>query len=266
MKKRRLSSAIRLRNKELFLFDLDGVFYKGKETRVKLGGTEVIAALRKRDKKLFVVTNNSTDSVETIWSRLQEFEIPVRQEEVLTSALLTSRYLREKYGKVTYYLVGESGLEAELNRLGHERVDGESADFVVVGLDRRLTYERLNHAAMLARSGASIVATHSSRVYMSNEGPAMAPGPIVKALEFASDRKATVIGKPSPLMFKMALELGACRKESTVMIGDQLETDFEGARRAGIDFVLVKTGVDQSATGKGVLAVLPDVDALSRLL
>ena len=255
-----------LRRKELFLFDLDGVFYKGKETRVKIGGTEVIAALRKRGRKLFVVTNNSTDSVDTIRRRLLEFDIPVRREEVLTSGLLTATYLKEKCGKVTYFLVGESGLEDELNKLGHRMVQGEKPDFVVVGLDRKLTYEKLNRAALFARSGAGIVATHSSKVYMSNEGPAMAPGPIVKALEFASGMKATVIGKPSLLMFKMALKLGKCARESAVMVGDQLETDYEGARRAGIDFILVKSGIDQSASGKGVLAILPDVDSLGRLL
>lgn len=255
-----------LARKELFLFDLDGVFYKGKESRVKLGGTTAVSALRQRKKKLFVLTNNSTDTVGTIWKRLREFDIQVEKEEVLTSSRLTADYLREKHGKVTYFLVGEAGLEEEMNRMGHRKVTGEKADFVVIGLDRRLTYDKLDQAARLARKGSGIVATHDSRLFMSNEGPAMATGPIVKAIEFASGRKAVVIGKPSPLMFRMALKLGTCKKEDAVMIGDQLDTDYEGARRVGIEFVLVKTGVDQFAKGKGVLGVLPSVDALVGLV
>ncbi len=255
-----------LAGKELFLFDLDGVFYKGKESRVKLGGTKAVEALRERGRRLLVVTNNSTDSTETIWRRLAEFDIPVRREEVLTSGALTAEFLKEKHGEVTYFLVGEDGLEEEMSRLGHRRSDRDGTKFVVIGLDRKLTYEKLDRAARLARAGARLVATHSSRVYMSKDGPAMAPGPIVKALEFASGAKATIIGKPSPLMFKMALKRGSCSSGAAVMVGDQLETDYEGARRARIDFILVKTGVDRSAEGGGILAVLPSVDSLTRLL
>ncbi len=254
-----------LRGKALFLFDLDGVFYKGKESRVKLGGTEVVRELRSLRKKMFVLTNNSTDSVETIRSRLKDFDVQVREGEILTSGLLTADYLRRRHGRSTYFLVGERGLEAEMKKAGHSRVD-EGADFVVVGLDRHLTYWELDKAAKLARSGARIVATHDSRLYMSDTGPAMATGPIVRALEFASGRKATVIGKPSPLMFKMALELARCDRRDAVMVGDQLDTDCLGAQRAGVDFVLVKTGVDQSAHGKRVVAVLDNVDALVDLL
>ena len=254
-----------LRGKALFLFDLDGVFYKGKESRVKLGGTVAVRELRSRGKKVTVLTNNSTDSVRTIRSRLKEFDVQVGENEILTSGLLTADYLRRRHGKSTYFLVGESGLDAMMEKAGHVRVE-EGADFVVVGLDRHLTYWKLDKAARLARSGARIVATHDSRMYMSDTGPAMATGPIVRALEFASGRRATVIGKPSPLMFKMALELAGCDRRDAVMVGDQLDTDYLGARRAGIDFVLVRTGVDQTAKGKGVVAVLDNVDSLVDLL
>jgi 4-nitrophenyl phosphatase len=171
-----------LRTKDLFLFDLDGVFYKGKEERVKVGGTRAIEALRRSGKKLFVLTNNSTDSVETVHARLAEFSIPVRKDEILTSALLTAEYLKKKHGEVSYFLIGEAGLESELRRCGHTRTAGEKAQFVIIGLDRRLTYEKLDHAARLVRNGASIIATHSARLYMYRNGPAIATGPIVRAL------------------------------------------------------------------------------------
>ena len=254
-----------LRNKDLFLFDLDGVFYRGKENRERIGGTRAIEALRRSGKKLFVLTNNSTDSVETVHARLTEFSIPVEREEILTSALLTAEYLSKKHGKISYFLIGEAGLEAEMRRCGHTRTEGEDAQFVVVGLDRRLTYDKLDRAARLVRNGASIVATHTARLYMYSDGPAIATGPIVRALEYATQRKATVIGKPSPLMFRIALERAGCAKGQAVMIGDQVDTDLEGASRAGIDSILVTSGVDQDALGTAV-ATIPNVDDLVDLL
>jgi len=254
-----------LRKKDLFLFDLDGVFYKGKENREKIGGTRTVDALRRSGKKLFVLTNNSTDSVETVCRRLAEFDIPVGREEILTSALLTAEYLSKKHGEVLYFLIGEAGLEAEMRRCGHTRTEGEEAQFVVVGLDRRLTYDKLDQAARLVRNGASIVATHTARLYMYSNGPAIATGPIVRALEYATQKEATVIGKPSPLMFMMALERAGCTKGQAVMIGDQVDTDLEGASRAGIDSILVTSGVDQNALGTAI-ATIPNVDDLVDLL
>src|SRR5207247_4524406 len=93
-------------------------------------------------------------------------------------------------------------------------------------------------------------ARHSTRVYMNKGGTAIAVGPIVKALEYATGRRDTVIGKPSPLMFQIALQKANCDKRDAVMIGDQLETDIVGARNAGVDSVLVLTGVDKGVGGR----------------
>ncbi|MDG6920247.1 MAG: HAD-IIA family hydrolase [Nitrososphaerota archaeon] len=255
-----------LKDKELFLFDLDGVFYKGKENRVKIGGTVAVEAIRSMGKGLCVLTNNSTDTAKTVWSRLVELDIPVREDEVLTSGLLTAEYLKDKYGRVAYYLVGERGLEEELSGFGHNRTFGEKCDVVVVGLDRNVTYDKLDRAARLVREGAKLVATHASRVYAYRTGPAMATGPLVKAIEYASRRRATVIGKPSPLMFEAALKRAGCGKAKAVMVGDQLDTDIEGAARAGIDSILVTSGVDRDPAGHRVLTTLDNVDHIVRLL
>jgi HAD superfamily hydrolase (TIGR01450 family) len=252
--------------KKLFLFDLDGVFYKGKESRVKIGGSRVIEALRGSRKKIFVLTNNSTDTVETVHEHLIEFDIPLKKEEILTSSLLTAEYLRRKHGKVVYFLVGERGLDSEMKKFGHIRTRGDRADFVVVGLDRKVTYDKLDRAARLVRSGARLVATHNSRLYMYETGPAMASGPLVKAIEYASEKRATVIGKPSPLMFSMALKRAGCAKEDALMVGDQVDTDIEGAARAGIDSILVTSGVDQAAGRSKPIATIANVDDLVSLL
>jgi 4-nitrophenyl phosphatase len=225
-----------------------------------------IKALRERRKRIFVLTNNSTDSAETVFNRLNEFDIPVRKDEVLTSGQLTAEYIREKHGKVRYFLVGEAGLESEMEKCGHVRTNGEKADFVVVGLDRKVTYDTLDHAARLVRGGAKLVASHVSALYMYKTGPAMAAGPLVKAVEYAASKRATVIGKPSALMFRIALGRARCERGDAVMIGDQLDTDILGANRAGIDAVLVTTGIDRQAKGYRLLAKLPNVDAMVPLL
>ncbi|MBI3840700.1 MAG: HAD-IIA family hydrolase [Thaumarchaeota archaeon] len=255
-----------LEHKKLFLFDLDGVFYKGKENTVKIGGSRAVEAVRDRGKLLYVLTNNSTDSTETIYERLSRFGIGVRMDEVLSSARLTAEFILQKHGRVSYFLVGEEGLESEMKRCGHRRSMGDNAKVVVVGLDRNVTYEKLDQAARIARNGAPLVATHAARFYMYNDGPRMATGPLVRAIEYASNKKATVIGKPSPLMFRIALRRARCKREDAVMIGDQVETDILGASRAGIDSILVTTGVDSDDRGMGALATIPNVDYITRLV
>ena len=141
-------------------------------------------------------------------------------------------------------------MDEELRKAGLRRSLGVHAEVVVVGLDRHLTYSKLDRAARVVGNGADIVASHSARVYMYKYGPAIAVGPIVKALEYATGRRATVIGKPSPLMFQIALRKANCDKRDAVMIGDQLETDIVGARKAGIDSILVLTGVDRGDGGR----------------
>ena len=122
------------------------------------------------------------------------------------------------------------------------------------------------HPEMLARNGAGIVATHASRLYMYKSGPAMATGPLVKAIEYASQKHALVIGKPSRLMFSIALRRAGSKKGEAVMIGDQADTDILGAARAGIDSILVTTGIDQDAPGVKLLAKLSNVDEIVHLL
>lgn len=252
---------IDLSRKELFLFDLDGVLTAGKEKPVKLGGTKVINRIRARGKRFFVLTNDSTDTVETVLERLRRFDIPVEKEEILSSAKLTAQYVAKKHPHATYFLVGEKGLEEELDREGLRRTRGSKADVVVVGLDRWLTYNKLDKAGEVARNGASIVACHYARVYMFRNRVAMAVGPIVKAIEYTSSKKAVAIGKPSPLMFELALEMAGCKARDAVMVGDQEETDIVGAKRMGITSIIVKTGVfSRGQTKTAADAVVDTVD------
>jgi HAD superfamily hydrolase (TIGR01450 family) len=257
---------IDLSEKKLFLFDLDGVLLKGKESPVKIGGTLVFDKIRSKGKKLMIITNNSTDAVETILHRLRSRGIEVGEDEILTSARVTAEYIAKKYGAATYFLVGEQGFGKELERAGLKRTFGKKADVVAIGLDRRLTYNKLDKAVQLARGGAHIVANHSARLYMYRRGPAIAVGPILKAVEYGAEKRGFAVGKPHPLMFETAMERTGCSKKQTVMIGDQEDTDVDGANNAGIDSILVLTGVFDGNTKTRAKAIIDSVDRLAEYI
>lgn len=257
---------IDLSAKKLFLFDLDGVLLKGKESPVKIGGTRVLERIRAKGKKFVIVTNNSTDTLEAVLARLRSQGIDVREGELLTSARLTAEYIAREYGRATYFLVGERGFGEELDRAGLRRVYGGRADVVAIGLDRKLTYARMDMAVRLARKGAHIVANHNARLYMYRRGPAIAVGPILKAIEYGAEKKGFAVGKPNPLMFEAAMERAGCTRAQTVMIGDQEDTDVEGASRSGIDSILVLTGVFDGKTKTKAKAVISDVDELAQYI
>src|SRR5207244_8312148 len=160
----------------LLRFDLDGGCYRGKENPIKIGGTKAIRRIRERGKRLFILTNNSTDTVATIRSNLVNFDIPVKGEEILTSGALTAEYVVKTYGKATYYLIGEAGLNEELIKAGLKRTLSAHADVVIVGLDRHLTYSKLDRADTVVGNGADIVARHSALGYMWKYGPEFSVG------------------------------------------------------------------------------------------
>jgi len=257
---------IDLSKKKLFLFDLDGVLLAGKEDPVRLGGAKVIPKIREKGKKLFVLTNDSTDSVETIHKRLGFLKIPVEKHEILSCARLTAEYIAKKYPGGTYFLVGEEGLAEELDMQGLSRTEGGEADVVVVGLDRKLTYDKLDKAAELARNGSEIVSCHAAHVYAFRGRTALAVGPIFKAIEYGSERRGVAIGKPSKLMFRLALEKAGCRARDAVMVGDQEDTDVVGAKKMGIDAVLVTTGVYDGKSKTMAKAVFKTVDDMAPLV
>ena len=128
-----------LSKKRLFLFDLDGVFLKGKERPILIGGRRLLRKLREKRKRVFLLTNNSTDTVDVVHARLRTVGLLFRKGEILTSTRLTAEYVAKNYPEGRYYLVGEAGLGQELRRLRLKRAFGTRADVVVVGLDRKLT-------------------------------------------------------------------------------------------------------------------------------
>jgi HAD superfamily hydrolase (TIGR01450 family) len=232
-----------LRRISAFFFDLDGVLSVGKENPRYLGGRVVIEKIKAGGKQAFVLTNDSTHLRSEILANLTKLGFGFKLDEILTSSYLTGKYLSQHFGTATFFPVGEAGLERELEAAGHRATD-EHPQVVVVGLDRALTYEKLDNALRFLKSGAVLVGSYGGAVYMSDHGPALSAGPLVKILEYASGRRAIMIGKPSPRMFRLALQLAHEEAARSVMVGDSIETDLLGAHRAGVHTVLVLTGVE----------------------
>lgn len=231
-------SAIRL-----FFFDLDGVLSVGKENPSYLGGREVVVKIKSLGKKAALLTNDSTHTREEIHQNLSRLGFSFDLHEILTSSYLTGLYLTQRFGKTGFFLIGEEGLQRELEAAGHYQTQ-DKPTVVVVGLDRKLSYEKLDKALRLLRNGGLLIGSYGGAIYMSNHGPAMSAGPIIKALEYGSGKRAIIIGKPSPRMFRLALDHAHEKPRNAVMIGDQLETDLMGAHRAGVHTILVLTGVE----------------------
>ena len=231
----------------IFFFDLDGVLSIGKENPQYLGGRELIAKVKSSGRKTALLTNDSTHTRTEIQQNLSKLGFSFDLQEILTSSYLTALYLTKRFEKAGFFLVGEEGLRRELETAGHYQTE-DRPNVVVVGFDRKLTYEKLDKALHLLKNGAFLVGSYGGAVFMSDSGPALSAGPIIKALEYASGKRAIMIGKPSPRMFRLALGQAKEKPSKAVMVGDQIETDILGAKRAGVHTILVLTGVENRET------------------
>jgi len=236
-----------LRRIRIFFFDLDGVLSVGKENPRYLAGRELIMKIRSQGKRTFLMTNDSTHTREEIHLNLSKLGIEFQIDEILTSSYLTADYLTKRFGNTSFFLVGERGLQRELEAAGHTPTENHP-EVVVVGFDRQLSYDKLDRAMRYLRNGARLIGSYGGAVFMSDRGPALSAGPIIKALEYASGRRAIMIGKPSPRMYQWALKRVNEKPANAVMIGDQIETDLVGARKAGVHTILVLTGVENRET------------------
>jgi HAD superfamily hydrolase (TIGR01457 family) len=226
---------------DAFLFDLDGVLYRGAEHID--GAAETLATLRSLGKGLAFLTNNSSRTPEAIAAHLTGMGIRAAPEEVETSALATATLLRGR-AVARAYVLGEEGLRTALAAAGLTVVDGSSADAetVVVGWDRGFDYAELAAASVLIQRGASLVASNADASYPVEDGLVLpGAGAILAAIQTATGARAEVVGKPNAPIFRAALDRAGGGRP--LVIGDRLDTDIEGASRLGWDSLLVLTGI-----------------------
>lgn len=241
----------RLRSAKAFIFDMDGVLYRGLSALP--GVNELLGAITGRGASFVLATNNSMASPEEYTERLAGMGINVTADKIQTSGTATRDYLLEHvpHGSPVY-VVGMPGLRYQIYDVGRfveaHPVEGNSdTSAVVVGLDQTFTYDKLKAAFFAIRGGAVYVATNTDSTLPTETGFVPGAGSIVASISTATGKTPIVIGKPSPeVLIQAAHELGAAPEE-TVMIGDRLDTDILAGNRAKMLTVMVLTGVSSEA-------------------
>jgi HAD superfamily hydrolase (TIGR01458 family) len=219
------------------LLDIDGVLYVGDEPIE--GAHEALSELRRMSGGIRLLTNTTSRSRRAVLEHLVQLGFDVAEEEVLTPAAMAVRHCKERRYKSVAVLVSE-GLREDLAPLEHA-TPGQPVDAVILGdLGDGFTAEVLNQAFRLLMDGARLVALQHNRYWRRSDGLALDVGAYASALEYASGRKAVVVGKPARAFFKAAMaDIGLTR---AVMIGDDVEADVGGAMASGLPGVLVRTG------------------------
>jgi 4-nitrophenyl phosphatase len=222
-----------------YFFDLDGVAYQG--SQVIPTCRDFVNKLVKEGTQVCFLTNNSSRTPDTVAHHLQDLGYQIEEHHIITSSQVTANYIQKQRGRKVY-LIGMSGLYNELSKIGCEIVT-EDADFVVVGLDFHLTYEKLAKATQEITRGAQFISTNSDLILNTDQGVVPGNGSITQLLEAASKTKAVYMGKPEPTMFEFGLNKLKLTKEEVVMVGDNYHTDILGASRFEIDSIFVETGI-----------------------
>ncbi|GAE33272.1 TIGR01457 family HAD-type hydrolase [Halalkalibacter akibai] len=223
-----------------FLIDLDGTVYRGSEKIDE--AVEFVKELERRNLPYLFVTNNSTKTPEDVAAHLREMDVPATTEHVFTTSMATATYISELKKKAKVCMVGEAGLKFALEAEGHQIVE-EEADFVVMGLDRTINYEKLAKAALNVRAGATFIATNGDVALPTERGLLPGAGSIVSVVSVSTGVTPKFIGKPESIIVEQALEVIGLSKEETLMIGDNYHTDILAGIRAGMDTLMVYTGV-----------------------
>jgi 4-nitrophenyl phosphatase len=233
----------RIRN---LIIDMDGVLYR--EDDPMPGLAEFFDFLREREIRFVLATNNSTRTPQQYVEKMAGLGVKIAATDLITSALATAAYLQEMAPAGTpVYAVGQRGLTAALEEAGFV-LDPRQAEFVVVGLDTRVNYEKLKTATLLIRGGARFIGTNPDTTLPTPEGFAPGAGAILAAIEAATEVTPTIVGKPEPTMFRQALARLGATPDDTAALGDRLETDILAAQRAGLLSLLVLSGVTDRAT------------------
>lgn len=216
------------------LLDLSGVLYVG-DAPVP-GALEAMQRLRASKLVLRFVTNTTRSTRAAIHAKLTGMGFTAEENEIVTAPGAVHRHLAER--ALRPYLLIHPGLRDEF-----ADCDVNNPNAVVLGdAGEAFDYAHLNHAFRLLLQGAPLIAMGDNRYFMEPDGLSLDIGPFVRALEYAADIQALVLGKPAPAFFHAALEGTGCRPEEALMIGDDALSDVGGALKAGLQALLVKTG------------------------
>lgn len=233
---------------QAFIVDMDGVLWAG--DRPLPGLAEFFAAVRARGVRLMLATNNASKTPAQYQHKLAGFGVAVAREEIIGSGLAAALYLkRQAPAGAKVFAIGETGVREALTENGFTLTDlyDVSAQYVVCGMDRQLSWDKLATASLNIRAGAQFIGTNPDTTLPTEHGLTHGNGAILAAIQTATNVAPRIIGKPEPLMYQLAMERLNVDPAATIAIGDRLGTDILGAVRANMRSILVLTGVSTQA-------------------
>ncbi|WP_330271293.1 HAD-IIA family hydrolase [Lentzea sp. NBC_00516] len=223
-----------------YLMDMDGVLVH--EEHLIPGADELVAELRAAETPFLVLTNNSIYTPRDLRARLLRTGLDIPEKSIWTSALATARFLDSQRPNGSAFVIGEAGLTTALHEIGYVLTDRDP-DYVVLGETRTYSFTAITKAIRLVEEGAKFIATNPDATGPSREGSLPATGAVAALIERATGREPYYVGKPNPLMMRSALRALGSHSENALMIGDRMDTDVRSGLEAGLQTILVLSGV-----------------------
>lgn len=223
-----------------YLIDLDGTMYRGNE-RIE-GSSIFVNALNEQGIPYLFLTNNSTSTQEDVALKLTGMGIDTTADHVFTSSMATAKYIKHKNTDARCMVIGEKGLYDAIEKEGLTIAD-TSCDYVVIGLDRQITYEKLAQACLAIREGAVFISTNGDIAIPTERGFLPGNGALTSVITVSTGVQPIFIGKPEHIIMDEALEVLGISKEDTIMVGDNYQTDILAGIHAKIDTLMVFTGI-----------------------
>jgi len=226
-----------------YIFDLDGTIYRGE--KLTPGARETIEKLKSLSKKIVYLSNKPLQTRQEYAAKLTRLGIPTESKEVINSSLVMARWLSREAPGATIYVIGEPPLIEEMVQAGFRLSEtAGKIQYVIVSFDRTFDYQKLNIALQAIKKGAHFVATNPDRTCPVEGGEIPDCAAMIGAVEEATGKKVeNIVGKPSDLMIRVALEAMELRPQHCLLVGDRLETDIVMGKKARMATALVLTGV-----------------------
>ncbi|MFB6183329.1 MAG: HAD-IIA family hydrolase [Haloarculaceae archaeon] len=253
---------------EAAILDLDGTVYRG--DNIIEGADRSIDELREAVSEVLFLTNKAIARRRDYSEKLRRLGIPADADDIVNSGWVTARYVSEEYPETEAFVVGETALVEELQEAGVETTTDSPGDLLVVSMDRNFSYDALDLALRTVEEETPFLATNPDRTCPTESGAIPDAAGMIGAVEGVTGRTVDeVLGKPSPIMIRTALDEVGVAPEACLMVGDRIETDILMGERAGMTTALVLSGVtdrddvaDVDVTPDHVLESLADLDEL----
>ncbi len=240
----------KIRNKKAIISDMDGVIYHG--NKLLPGVPEFVEWLKSEKKKFLFLTNSSERTPTELKDKLFRLGIDIPRNVFYTSALATAQFLSSQKPKGTAFIIGEAGLINAMYNVGYT-MDNVDPDYVVVGESSSYNYEKIEKAINLVLKGAKLIGTNPDMTGPGENGIVPATKALIAPIELATGKNAYFVGKPNPLMMRIALKRLGCRREESIIIGDRMDTDIIAGIESEIDTCLVLSGI----SGKNTIDEFP---------